>query len=66
MDRITEKEIKQLTEECLNKVKSDNLYMIRNEAKLRAVNSTKSYDEFKWVKYKKFNFLFCLCMHTIY
>lgn len=47
MDQITQKEIKHLTEECLTKIKSDDLYRIRNDAKLRAVNSTKSYDEFK-------------------
>ena len=47
MDKITETEIKQLTEECLVKIKSADLYQIRNDAKLRAVNSTKSYEEFK-------------------
>jgi Dynein attachment factor N-terminus len=47
MDKISEKEIKQLAEECFNKIKSDHLYQVRNDAKLRAVNNTKSYDEFK-------------------
>lgn len=47
MDKITEKEIKQLAQECLQKIKSDDLYQIRNDAKLRAINTTKSYDEFK-------------------
>lgn len=47
MDKITVQEIKKLMEECLNKIKSDDLYRVRNDAKLRAVNTTKSYDEFK-------------------
>lgn len=48
MDQITVKEIQQLTETCLSNLKSDELYRLRNDAKLRAVNSSKSYDEFKW------------------
>ncbi len=48
MERITVQELKQLEQECLNRIKSDHLYKIRNDAKLRAVNSSKSYDEFKW------------------
>lgn len=47
MGKITEKEIKHLTVECLKQIKSDDLYRIRNDAKLRAVNNTKSYEEFK-------------------
>ncbi|CAG9808642.1 unnamed protein product [Chironomus riparius] len=47
MDQITVKEIQKLTEACLNNLKSDELYRLRNDAKLRAVNSSKSYDEFK-------------------
>lgn len=47
MDRITEKEIHHLAEMCLSQIKSDDMYRIRNDAKLRAVNNTKSYDEFK-------------------
>lgn len=47
MDKITEKEIKNLTKECLIKIKSDDLYRIRNDAKLRAVKNTKCYEEFK-------------------
>ena len=49
MNKITEKEIKQLTVECLKKIKSDHLYQVRNDAKLRAVNNTKCYEEFKLV-----------------
>lgn len=48
MDTITDKEIKQLAQECLNQIKSDDLYRVRNDAKLRAVNSAKCYEEFKW------------------
>jgi hypothetical protein len=47
MDQITEKEIKQLAKECLSKIKSDDLHRVRNDAKLRAVTTTKNYDEFK-------------------
>lgn len=53
MDRITEKEIKQLAKECLSKVESDDLYRIRNDAKLRAVKSTTTYDEFKYILVKQ-------------
>ena len=48
MDRITVEEIQKLTETCLSNLKSDELYRLRNDAKLRAVNSSKNYDEFKW------------------
>ena len=47
MDRITVQEIRKLTETCLSNIKSDELYRLRNDAKLRAVNNSKSYDEFK-------------------
>lgn len=47
MDQITVQEIQKLTETCLSNIKSDELYRLRNDAKLRAVNSSKSYDEFK-------------------
>lgn len=46
-NKITEQEIKHLAMDCLKKIKSDDLYKIRNDAKLRVVNSTKSYNEFK-------------------
>ena len=55
MNKITEKEIKQLTVECLKKIKSDHLYQVRNDAKLRAVNNTKCYEEFKLVRRKNLN-----------
>lgn len=48
MDQITVQEIQKLTEICLRNIKSDELYRLRNDAKLRAVNNSKSYDEFKW------------------
>lgn len=47
MNKITSDEIKRLTEQCLLHIQSDELYRVRNDAKLRAVNSCKSYDEFK-------------------
>lgn len=46
--KITEKEIEHLLQSCLNQIDADQLYEIRNEAKLRAVYSTQSYDEFKY------------------
>lgn len=47
MDKITVQELKQLEQNCLKGIKSDHLYQIRNDAKLRAVNTSKNYDEFK-------------------
>lgn len=52
MDKITKKEIKQLSEDCLKRIKSNELYQIRNDAKLRLENNTKCYEEFKWVEEK--------------
>lgn len=40
-------EIRNLKEECRNQIKKDELYDIRNSAKIRAVTSVKSYDEFR-------------------
>lgn len=50
MDQITVKEIQQLSEMCISQIKSDELYRLRNDAKLRAVNNSKSYEEFKYEK----------------
>jgi hypothetical protein len=47
MNENSADEIIQSTEECLKNIKSDDLHRVRNEAKLRAVSTAKSYDEFK-------------------
>lgn len=47
MDKISCQELKKLTSNCLNQVQHAELYKVRNDAKLRAVNSCRSYDEFK-------------------
>ncbi|CAO1419259.1 unnamed protein product [Diamesa serratosioi] len=46
-DKVTIQELKNLEHQCIERIKSDELYQIRNDAKIRAVNSTKNYDEFK-------------------
>lgn len=46
-DKITINDINRLQELCLQSIKNDELYELRNDAKLRAVYSSKSYDEFK-------------------
>lgn len=45
--KITAEELQKLQEMCLETVKSGELHALRNEAKLRAVNNTKNYEEFK-------------------
>lgn len=45
--KITAEELQKLQEICLQTLKSGELHGLRNDAKLRAVNTTKSYDEFK-------------------
>ncbi|XP_062557525.1 coiled-coil domain-containing protein 103 [Armigeres subalbatus] len=44
---ISAKDIKKLETECLDKIQGDELYHIRNDAKLRAVYAAKNYDEFR-------------------
>lgn len=44
---VTVAEIKKLEAECLQKIQGDELYQLRNDAKLRAVYAAKNYDEFK-------------------
>ncbi|XP_019545619.2 coiled-coil domain-containing protein 103 [Aedes albopictus] len=40
-------DIKKLEAECLEKIQGDELYQLRNDAKLRAVYAAKNYDEFR-------------------
>ncbi|KAH8299918.1 hypothetical protein KR044_007408 [Drosophila immigrans] len=46
-DIITSEELLRLRDDCLQRLRDDELYYLRNDAKLRAVNSSQSYDEFK-------------------
>lgn len=46
-ERLTLSELNSLQGNCLQKVQQDELYKVRNDAKLRAVTSVSSYDEFK-------------------
>lgn len=46
-NRISLTELNNLHSACLNKIHQDELYDMRNSAKLRAVTSTQTYDEFK-------------------
>lgn len=40
-------DILQVEQYCYDRVKENELYILRNEAKLRAVNCTKTYEEFR-------------------
>lgn len=40
-------ELNNLQSTCINKIHQDELYDTRNSAKLRAIKSSKTYDEFK-------------------
>ncbi|XP_055855434.1 coiled-coil domain-containing protein 103 [Episyrphus balteatus] len=44
---ISVEDLNNLQEECLGRLKNDELHHLRNDAKLRAVYTSKSYDEFK-------------------
>ncbi|XP_050076021.1 coiled-coil domain-containing protein 103 [Anopheles maculipalpis] len=44
---ITRGDILALEVRCLEQIREDTLYEIRNDAKLRAVLTSKNYDEFK-------------------
>ncbi|XP_013102974.2 coiled-coil domain-containing protein 103 [Stomoxys calcitrans] len=46
-DRITPEELQKLQEICMERLKMGELHTLRNDAKLRAVNNTKNYEEFK-------------------
>lgn len=46
-NKITAEELLQLREQCLQSLRDDKLYYLRNDAKLRAVTNTQSYEEFK-------------------
>lgn len=45
--RLTIDDIRQVEQFCYQLVKANELSQLKNDAKLRAVNSTKTYDEFK-------------------
>jgi len=44
---ITSEELLRLRDLCLQRLRDDELYYLRNDAKLRAVTNTQSYEEFK-------------------
>lgn len=46
-NQLTTNDILIVQNYCFDKVKADDLYDLRNDAKLRAVTSTKTYEEFK-------------------
>lgn len=46
-DKITISDILRIEKLCHENVQADDLYSVRNDAKLRAVGSTKNYEEFK-------------------
>lgn len=47
IDKITPEELMNLGTECMERLREAKLYELRNDAKLRAVNTTQTYDEFK-------------------
>lgn len=44
---VTASDILQIEKLCYENVRKDDLYSIRNDAKLRAIYSSTSYDEFR-------------------
>ncbi|XP_062132825.1 coiled-coil domain-containing protein 103 [Drosophila sulfurigaster albostrigata] len=44
---ITCEELLRLRDDCLQRLRDDEIYYLRNDAKLRAVNNTQNYEEFK-------------------
>lgn len=46
-DKITVSDILYIQNLCYENIHTEDMYNIRNDAKLRAIYSTKSYDEFK-------------------
>ncbi|XP_061397797.1 coiled-coil domain-containing protein 103 [Musca vetustissima] len=46
-EKITAEELQKLSAVCLERIRMGELHSLRNDAKLRAVNNTKSYEEFK-------------------
>ncbi|XP_004517779.1 coiled-coil domain-containing protein 103 [Ceratitis capitata] len=47
MDKITPEELLKLRANCMERLRAAELYELRNDAKLRAVNTTQTYEEFK-------------------
>lgn len=45
--RLTVAEINRVRDESLEKIRRDHLYQVRNSAKLRAVKTSTTYEEFK-------------------
>lgn len=51
--RLTVAEIIRVRDDCLERLRQDHLYQARNSAKLRAVKTSATYEEFKCVSAKK-------------
>uniref|UniRef100_A0AAG5D102 Dynein attachment factor N-terminal domain-containing protein n=1 Tax=Anopheles atroparvus TaxID=41427 RepID=A0AAG5D102_ANOAO len=47
LEKISRDDIVALERRCLEQIQEDVLYAVRNDAKLRAVATTKNYEEFK-------------------
>ncbi|XP_036333649.1 coiled-coil domain-containing protein 103 [Rhagoletis pomonella] len=45
--KITPEELLKLRDDCMERLREAKIYELRNDAKLRAVNTTETYDEFK-------------------
>lgn len=45
--KVTPSDIQQIEKFCYENVRKDDLYSVRNDAKIRAVYSAQSYDEFR-------------------
>lgn len=46
-DTITPADIRRIESMCYEQVRQDDLYHVRNDAKLRAVYTSSNYEEFK-------------------
>ncbi|XP_017476795.1 PREDICTED: coiled-coil domain-containing protein 103 [Rhagoletis zephyria] len=45
--KITPEELLKLRDDCMERLREAKIHELRNDAKLRAVNTTQTYDEFK-------------------
>lgn len=53
---ITDDDLNLMEKKCLEDLKEEEIYYLRNDAKLKAVTTTSSYDEFKQVN--------CILIHV--
>lgn len=64
-DRITAEDIRRTEDMCYASVMRNDLYSIRNDAKLRAVYSTSSYEEFKYTNINHVEGIFKIIVDAI-